>query len=434
MLLRQLARSGRIQKARYSTSLRDGFSLGVRKPDDVPSNFSDQPQSTPLSGGAKVVSVDRVSPLTTLSLYLKAGSRYETNQTAGAAHFLKHFAFQNNANKSALRFIRDLEHLGISMENGFSRDHLIYHLTLPRSSDNTALRVSLESLQAVLSPLLLEYEFKVVRGSVSHDLANICTQSKLLELAHFQAFRDAGLGQSLYAPQYVVDTVDARILHTHLSSSVKGANVTLVGSGIDHDTLVSQASGLFGSVQLQGKFPELKRVPTLPATEATSQNTTWTGGEVRVPSNGQTAVLLALPGASWASEDAAALQVLQSHLELNGITVSNLNYSDAGLFALYAKNGKANDLLTSLTGALKSLSSLSSDNFNAAKSSAIVQESHNAFCARQTHTKLATFGYANSVAQLNSVTEAQVKTVASNLLKAEPVVAATGDVKGLKRL
>lgn len=40
------------------------------------------------------MSVDRASPVSTLSLFVKAGSRFETRSSTGATHFLKYFAGQ----------------------------------------------------------------------------------------------------------------------------------------------------------------------------------------------------------------------------------------------------------------------------------------------------------------------------------------------------
>lgn len=51
-------------------------------------------EETVLEGNVRVLSVDTPSATTTVSLFVKAGSRFENRQTAGASHFLKKLAFR----------------------------------------------------------------------------------------------------------------------------------------------------------------------------------------------------------------------------------------------------------------------------------------------------------------------------------------------------
>lgn len=433
MFLRPLTRH--IHKARYSTNLRDPF-LGSasRAPDAAPSDTNVHVQQLP--SGVRVVSVDRATPLSSVSLFLNAGSRHETFQTMGSAHFLKFFALQNNVNKSGLRFVRDLEHLGIAFETQITREHIAYHLTIPRDPESLGLKVGLESLKSALSPLLMEYEFKAVRGCVSEEVENLCPKYRLLELAHQEAFRDQGLGQPLYAPTFVHDSLDARHLHKHLQATLKPTNVTLVANGVNLSKFLEQAGDLFNDVTLHGKFPELKRLGSLPAETALPQTANWVGGEVRQLGLGDTHAVVAYPGAAFNSTDAAVLLVLQAHLENQGVNVANFGYSDAGFFGVYGSqaSGNADGLVKSLNNSLNSLASLSQEAFDLAKSAAVLKEQHSSHNFRFAASNLAGFGSVSRADQLNSVTLTNAKQTASKFLKAKPVVVASGDVRGIGRL
>jgi len=436
MLARTFARRGRLQfsclqKARYSLSLRDELTT-ARLPNDIPSDFSPEVKQTTLPSGVRVISVDQVSSQSSVSLYLKAGSRYGSYETQGAGHFLKYFALQNTASKSALRNIRDLEHIGAAFESDFGREHIVHHTTFPRDG-GVGLDVALESVQSFLSPQIQEYEFKAVRGYVANDLEKRCTKYTLVDIAHGEAFRDQGLGQHLFALPHSVESVDSRVLHKFLSDNVTAANVTIVGTGVNHQQLVDRASRVFADVKLEGRFYELKNSTPL-VTEKVAQTTNWTGGEVRRQTGGETAVLVAYPAPHATCSDNAAYIVLKTYLELQGVSTLFVSYADAGFFAVYGKQGKAAEILNSLTGAVAGASSLTEENFALAKAAAIVQENHAVFNRKYVVGNLATAGIASRAAQLASVSAKQVVDAAKALAKAKPVVVATGDVRGLPRL
>jgi len=49
---------------------------------------------TELSSGLRVATEDTGSPTATVGLWIDAGSRWETEETNGVAHFLEHMAFK----------------------------------------------------------------------------------------------------------------------------------------------------------------------------------------------------------------------------------------------------------------------------------------------------------------------------------------------------
>jgi hypothetical protein len=51
-------------------------------------------ESKVLANGITIVAYKNPQPLNTISLFIRAGSRFETAKTAGASHFLKRFAFK----------------------------------------------------------------------------------------------------------------------------------------------------------------------------------------------------------------------------------------------------------------------------------------------------------------------------------------------------
>merc|ERR1711976_434592 len=55
---------------------------------------------TTLSNGLRIASEDSGIPTATVGVWIDAGSRYETEENNGVAHFLEHMAFKGTAKRS----------------------------------------------------------------------------------------------------------------------------------------------------------------------------------------------------------------------------------------------------------------------------------------------------------------------------------------------
>ncbi|TFY75146.1 hypothetical protein EWM64_g8868 [Hericium alpestre] len=74
------------------------------------------------AGGARVAAVDHGQPNSSVTVLLKAGSRYEPKP--GVAHVLSNFAFKSTNKRSALGTVREAELFGGVLSASLSREHL----------------------------------------------------------------------------------------------------------------------------------------------------------------------------------------------------------------------------------------------------------------------------------------------------------------------
>jgi len=61
---------------------------------------SPETRVTEIGNGLRVATENSGLPTATVGLWIDAGSRYETNQTNGVAHFLEHMAFKGTSKRS----------------------------------------------------------------------------------------------------------------------------------------------------------------------------------------------------------------------------------------------------------------------------------------------------------------------------------------------
>jgi len=442
----------------------------VEDPIDRPTKV----ERTVLAGGTQVLSVDTPTPTTTLSLYVNAGSRYENRQTIHAATFLKHLGYKGTHEKSALRLVRDVEHIGATFQTETTRDTVGYHirgLRLPEKSDSVNLTVMAETLRYVLNPLLLEYEIERIRPIVAREAesAEHNPRIKLFELIHAEAFRDTGLGQP-FVPSYAVKKVTPQTIHAHVKNFYyPGDRLTIVGTGIDHQQLVSKLEPLFADPTLQGKFRELRAFPPLPDEPQTPQKSTFVGGgAIRLAGSGNTHVAIAFSGAPIAHKDNLALSilseilgggtltnagpgdarhtsrlyanVLEKHTFIDEVSTYQLSYSDAGLFGVYvsATPGHGKDVVSAVVDVLKSsVSTISAEDVTrgqrAVKNKFLRGLASDRFNLAQ-HVATVGTGVAEHVSAVEAVTLGDVQRVSRAVLGTNPVVVAIGDVRGVPKL
>ena len=226
---------------------------------------------TTLSNGVRVVSVDDGSHVSSVGAFVRAGSRYETAATRGAARVLKHSGFKSTTEKSALRFFRDMEDAGVVSSTESDRETLIYRVDALRDGAHAALGMVADTL---LKPYLPGYEITESNALAGYDAAaeqgNL--QAVVGDMVHEAAFgRNAPLGIPAVSGNFGGVSGDA--VRSFRESTFAGDRVVIAGTGVDHDSFVRAAETLFDG---------------LPAAGTAGGAATYVGGDKRVEASEMT--------------------------------------------------------------------------------------------------------------------------------------------------
>ncbi|CAI8054279.1 Cytochrome b-c1 complex subunit 2, mitochondrial, partial [Geodia barretti] len=279
------------------------------------SDFFDQ--VTKLSNGVTVASLETHSFSSTLSVYVRAGSRFETYSQQGLSHLLKKAAFLAAGGRSTFRVFREIDHVGGSLSAANTREHVVYRAQLLRGNEDLALDIL---SKAVVSPDLRDWEIQDLTPRLALEVTahEDDPESSITETLHGTAFRNA-LGNSVLTPRFNLGHVTASDLRAYMDEWFVGRRITLVGIGVDHQELVSRAESSFSSVR-EGPSSD----------EETCHY--CGGGEVHVPSRSgltHAAIVSKREPVSLSSEqDVLLAGVLQA-------CALNFSYSDNGLFGFY---------------------------------------------------------------------------------------------------
>jgi len=160
------------------------------------------------------------------------------------------------------------------------------------------LKTLCKTLTSVTAPCLWEWEFEEVREIVGREVYELNKDAETIafEKLHRLAFRDNGLGNSLYINQYDFKRLHPQHVQKHISDFFfPGNRMVIVGVGAPHDKLVENLNE-FGNIKNQSGTFELDVYEPLPQVTPTPQEIKYYGGEALIEGGKNTFVGLGFPG------------------------------------------------------------------------------------------------------------------------------------------
>lgn len=433
-----------------------------------------------LSDGLTLIALDEHVPITTASLFVKAGSRYEDAKSSGSSHFLKRLAYYSTEKKYYLPLIRDIDVRGSEFGSVNTKEYVGYYVSGIRTS---ALNI-FETLGSVFEPRLEEWEVR----SVQKDIAEETTKSSqdpvnvLFENLHFEAFRDSPLANPINCPKHQLDVINNTSLRNYVNTHYQPNRMFVVANGISIEVLSRYASLFMDNVgveesvhnvvgnSLDDFFPVLKK----PSTVADKKSVYVGGGQVRIPGSGNTHIAISFEGVGETNiKDSLASSILKFVLG-GGFTLQkgvqpglgrssrlgskvhsvdwllqanafNLTYPETGLFGIYAESTRGNvpALVELINKEIQSLTKITDEEIESAKNQlkfSLLDTLANdrfaltEFLVSQVDVHGSAKTPAKYITEIDEITSENVRNFAQKLLSSKPVVSVVGDVEGLPRM
>ncbi|KAJ1560108.1 hypothetical protein HK405_008194, partial [Cladochytrium tenue] len=288
----------------------------------------------------------------TVGVWIDAGSRFESEKTNGAAHFLEHMAFKGTKTRSQVMLETMIENIGGHLNAYTSREQTVYYAKALSKDVPLSVEILADILQrSILSEGAIERE----RGVILREAEEVDKQKEEVVFDHLHAAAFAGnaLGRTILGPKENIESLTRADLANYIETNYTPDRMVLAAAGgVDHEALVRLAEQHFGSLRL-------------PADESakTLARPRFTGSEVRVRADDHPTahVALAVEGVGWTSEDYWPLLIAQSvigswdrslgavpaaaspfavEVARDGLASSfmsfNTSYTDTGLFGVYA--------------------------------------------------------------------------------------------------
>ncbi|MCD4691682.1 MAG: insulinase family protein [Calditrichales bacterium] len=305
-------------------------------------------QKTVLDNGLTVVS-EHIPSVRSLSLgvWVKAGSRYESAQNNGVAHFLEHIFFKGTKKRSALKIAQSLEELGGSLNAYTSKELTVFYT----HSLDSHLSVSMNVLADMLcNSLFRKHDIENERQVIFEEInsAKDTPDEYIFDVFQEKLFPDQPIGYPILGTKDTVKKFGRSMLIDFWMRFYNLNNIVISAAGnVNHEKLVKLASDQFHFQS--GRFEvELSQPKAAEKIDI----------EFKEPVN-QSHICIGLEGLSYMTEDRYKLIALNSYLgggmssklfqvirEKHGLAYtvySSLDFfKDTGMISFYLGTDKRN--------------------------------------------------------------------------------------------
>lgn len=202
---------------------------------------------TRLSNGLTVVT-DALPHLetTSLGLWVRVGSRHESEAENGISHFLEHMSFKGTATRSAQAIAEEIETVGGELNAATGLETTAYYARVLKGDEPVALDIIADILlNSSFAPDELERERDVILQEIAgtrdspDDLA--------FELMNEAAYPRQPVGRTILGPEKNVRSFSANDLRAFLARHYTPENMVIAAAGaVEHGPFVRHAEALFG--------------------------------------------------------------------------------------------------------------------------------------------------------------------------------------------
>ena len=220
---------------------------------------------TELPEGPRVISARLPgSRSVSIAAYVLAGSRLESSDQAGVAHFMEHLTFKGTEGYPSSRAISEaVEGVGGSANAATDRESTVYWARVPRREAATAMGVLGE---LIVRPRLEDADIDQERTVIVEEIRSYLDDpSEYVQMLIQQAlFGDGPLGREICGDEAGIRSLPTSAIRDFWGAMYRPANtVVAVAGDLEHAEAVDLAAAAFGTGN--GVLPAFEPAPALPA-------------------------------------------------------------------------------------------------------------------------------------------------------------------------
>jgi mitochondrial-processing peptidase subunit beta len=181
-------------------------------------------------------------------VWIDAGSRYETAQNNGAAHFLEHMAFKGTKTRSQKQLEVEIENMGGHLNAYTSREQTVYYAKVFKDDVPKAVEILSDILQ---NSLLDESAIANERNVILREMEEVNKQYEevVLDHLHETAFMGTGLGYTILGPEENIRSLTKGDLESYINTHYTADRFVIAGAGaVDHKQLTDLTEQHFGNL------------------------------------------------------------------------------------------------------------------------------------------------------------------------------------------
>ncbi|KAK4132836.1 hypothetical protein BT67DRAFT_443531 [Trichocladium antarcticum] len=316
-----------------------GLSVPSRRGLATPHNSpSSKTETTTLKNGLTVAT--QYSPYaqtSTVGMWIDAGSRAETDETNGTAHFLEHLAFKGTAKRTQQQLELEIENMGAHLNAYTSRENTVYFAKALNEDVPQCVDILQDILQnSKLEESAIERERDVILREAEEVEKQL--EEVVFDHLHATAYQHQPLGRTILGPRENIRDITRTELSNYIKNNYTADRMVLVGAGgVPHQKLVEMAEKQFANLP--------SKAAVTSAYQLSKKKPDFIGSDVRIRDDTiPTAnIAIAVEGVSWNDPDYFTALVTQAIVGNYDKALGNAPHQGNRLCGLVHKN----DLATS---------------------------------------------------------------------------------------
>lgn len=216
---------------------------------------------TVLPNGFRVFTEKRKGETASVGVFIKAGSRNETKENNGVAHFLEHMYFKGTPSRSGEQLEVEYEVSGAQLNAHTAREYTCF---TSHCLQNDVSR-SVDSLADILlNPLIKNEHIEAERQTILREQQDVeqNIEEVLFDRLHESAYELSSLGRTILGPKENIKSLTRDQMLKFRHENYTGPNMSLVGVGdINHQDFVNLAKKYFSL--LSSTTPQVEKTQYL---------------------------------------------------------------------------------------------------------------------------------------------------------------------------
>lgn len=304
-------------------------------------------RKTTLDNGLRIVTehIESVKSIS-VGIWVKTGSRNETEEQGGVTHFLEHMLFKGTESRTAFDIAQSMESVGGYLNAFTSSEYTCYYARCVEDQLDRALDVLSDM---VLHPSFPEEEVEKEKKVVIEEMKMYrdSPDDYLFEEFSSKMFEGHALGRPILGTEETVSSFSREDLYSYMADRYKPSNLLVAVAGhVDHDKVVEVVNNYFG--QLESDLVQNEKQPIeelnpqkLELTKAIEQ-THYVLGRRGLNFDHEDKYLLLLANTILGGGMSSRLHqnVREKYGYCYSIQTFNQSYSDTGIWGVYVGTDK----------------------------------------------------------------------------------------------
>jgi len=203
---------------------------------------------TELKNGFRVASVENNRPLTTVGVWVDAGSRYENPHNNGITGFVENVLYHGTSSRTRAQLETDLAKIGARLNSYSSREHTAFFVQVPNANVEKAVDILANVLRAgKFEDSAVEAERQVLLRRLQEAEGN--SNDVVLDNLHATAFQGTPFGLSPLGTTESLQNITKQDLVHYAEDHLKPIRMVLAGvGGVSHQQLAGFGEKYFGDL------------------------------------------------------------------------------------------------------------------------------------------------------------------------------------------